>query len=172
MTNVAVNLQIYAGSFFTIPLIRWFLVRKRNAEIEKRNRARLQYARSLEMPDISLRRKVNYHLCGKVFDALSTFFSIPSSYKWSTWYRCMHYLPDALFKTEFYLANFANPSSCYIVVLFEWLYKVLCWFWVGTSRNISYKNYSYLDSVCSIYLYRLVDWKQFVWGLLLILDRC
>ncbi|KAK4354180.1 hypothetical protein RND71_026374 [Anisodus tanguticus] len=51
-------LQIYAGSFFTIPLIRLFLVRKRNGEIERRNRAREQYARALERPDVSLRRKV------------------------------------------------------------------------------------------------------------------
>ncbi|KAJ8539939.1 hypothetical protein K7X08_026328 [Anisodus acutangulus] len=50
--------QIYAGSFFTIPLIRWFLVRKRNGEIERRNRAREQYARALERPDLSLRRKL------------------------------------------------------------------------------------------------------------------
>ncbi|KAG8648673.1 hypothetical protein MANES_08G025400v8 [Manihot esculenta] len=51
-------LQIYAGSFFAIPLIRWFLVRKRNAEIEKRNQAREQVARTLELPDPSLRRKL------------------------------------------------------------------------------------------------------------------
>lgn len=51
-------LQIYAGSFFTIPLIRWFLVQKRNGEIERRNRAREQYARALERPDLSLRRKL------------------------------------------------------------------------------------------------------------------
>ncbi|XP_059292325.1 uncharacterized protein At5g03900, chloroplastic-like [Lycium ferocissimum] len=51
-------LQIYAGSFFTIPLIRWFLVRKRNGEIERRNRAREQYARALERPNVSLRRKL------------------------------------------------------------------------------------------------------------------
>ncbi|KAJ8542339.1 hypothetical protein K7X08_017205 [Anisodus acutangulus] len=51
-------LQIFAGSFFSIPLIRWFLVRKRNSEIEKRNRAREQYARALEHPDLSLRLKL------------------------------------------------------------------------------------------------------------------
>ncbi|XP_025886484.1 uncharacterized protein At5g03900, chloroplastic isoform X2 [Solanum lycopersicum] len=50
-------LQIYAGSFFTIPLIRWFLVQKRNGEIERRNRSREQYAQVLERPDVSLRRK-------------------------------------------------------------------------------------------------------------------
>ncbi|KAI4341968.1 hypothetical protein MLD38_026635 [Melastoma candidum] len=58
VTDIFPLLQIYAGSFFAIPLIRWFLVRRRNAEIEKRNLARLQYARLLEMPDISLRRKL------------------------------------------------------------------------------------------------------------------
>lgn len=51
-------LQIYAGSFFAIPLIRWFLVRNRNAKIEKRNQARQQCARALELPDVSLRRKL------------------------------------------------------------------------------------------------------------------
>lgn len=51
-------LQIYAGSFFTIPLIRWFLVQKKNGEIERRNRAREQYARALERPNLSLRRKL------------------------------------------------------------------------------------------------------------------
>ncbi|KAM1306054.1 hypothetical protein PS2_008533 [Malus domestica] len=51
-------LQIYAGSFFAIPLFRWFLLLKTNANIEKRNKARQQFARSLELPDISLRRKL------------------------------------------------------------------------------------------------------------------
>ncbi|KAM0989996.1 hypothetical protein ACFX2J_008451 [Malus domestica] len=51
-------LQIYAGSFFAIPLFRWFLLLKTNADIEKRNKARQQFARSLELPDISLRRKL------------------------------------------------------------------------------------------------------------------
>ncbi|KAJ4824288.1 hypothetical protein Tsubulata_021990 [Turnera subulata] len=51
-------LQIYAGSFFAIPLIRWFLILKRNAEIGKRNKAREQCAQKLELPDISLRRKL------------------------------------------------------------------------------------------------------------------
>lgn len=55
---IAVILQIYAGSFFAIPLFRWFFMRKRNAEIEKRNKAREQSARELEVPDLSLRRKV------------------------------------------------------------------------------------------------------------------
>lgn len=53
-----ITLQIYAGSFFAIPLVRWFIVRNRNAEIEKRNQARQQRARALESPDVSLRRKV------------------------------------------------------------------------------------------------------------------
>ncbi|KAL5545839.1 hypothetical protein UlMin_005526 [Ulmus minor] len=51
-------LQIYAGSFFAIPLFRWFFLRRRNAEIEKRNQAREQRARALELPDLSLRRKL------------------------------------------------------------------------------------------------------------------
>ncbi|KAH9738210.1 hypothetical protein KPL71_018706 [Citrus sinensis] len=51
-------LQIYAGSFFAIPAVRWFLNLQRNADIEKRNRTREKYARALKSPDISLRRKV------------------------------------------------------------------------------------------------------------------
>ncbi|XP_050228025.1 uncharacterized protein At5g03900, chloroplastic isoform X2 [Mercurialis annua] len=51
-------LQVYAGSFFAIPLIRWFLVRQRNAEIEKRNLARKQFAQRLELPDPLLKRKL------------------------------------------------------------------------------------------------------------------
>ncbi|KAI3811631.1 hypothetical protein L1987_21357 [Smallanthus sonchifolius] len=51
-------LQIYAASFFAIPLVRWFITQKRNAEIEKRNRAREQRARALELPDVTLRRKI------------------------------------------------------------------------------------------------------------------
>ncbi|XP_027349951.1 uncharacterized protein At5g03900, chloroplastic [Abrus precatorius] len=51
-------LQIYAGSFFAIPLVRWFFIRKRNADIEKRNKVRKQYAQVLELPDTSLRQKL------------------------------------------------------------------------------------------------------------------
>ncbi|KAE8661151.1 Iron-sulfur cluster biosynthesis family protein isoform 3 [Hibiscus syriacus] len=51
-------LQIYAGSFFAIPLVRWFFIRKRNTDIEKRNQIRKQFAQALESPDLSLRRKL------------------------------------------------------------------------------------------------------------------
>ncbi|KAL1821261.1 hypothetical protein ACET3Z_016130 [Daucus carota] len=51
-------LQIYAGSFFAIPLVRWFFVQRRNAEIENRNQAREQRSLQLEQPDLSLRRKL------------------------------------------------------------------------------------------------------------------
>ncbi|KAK3043504.1 hypothetical protein RJ639_002083 [Escallonia herrerae] len=51
-------LQIYAGSFFAIPLVRWLFLRTTNFEIERRNRAREQRARALESPDLSLRRKL------------------------------------------------------------------------------------------------------------------
>ncbi|KAI4354429.1 hypothetical protein L6164_003290 [Bauhinia variegata] len=51
-------LQIYAGSFFAIPLFRWFFICQKNAKIEKRNRARQQCAKALELPDISLRQKL------------------------------------------------------------------------------------------------------------------
>ncbi|KAL2336480.1 hypothetical protein Fmac_010926 [Flemingia macrophylla] len=51
-------LQIYAGSFFAIPLVRWFFIEKKNADIEKRNTARQQCAQVLELPDTSLRQKL------------------------------------------------------------------------------------------------------------------
>ncbi|CAI9097735.1 OLC1v1034211C1 [Oldenlandia corymbosa var. corymbosa] len=51
-------LQIYAGSFFAIPLFRWFSIQRTNAKIEKRNKARESRARVLELPDVPLRRKL------------------------------------------------------------------------------------------------------------------
>ncbi|KAK9127780.1 hypothetical protein Syun_016577 [Stephania yunnanensis] len=51
-------LQIYAGSFFAIPLARWFLLERTNSEIGKRNQAREKRARILEQADVSLRRKL------------------------------------------------------------------------------------------------------------------
>ncbi|CAL9121155.1 unnamed protein product [Musa acuminata var. zebrina] len=51
-------LQIYASSFFAIPLFRWFLLLKTNKDIEKRNGARKQRAQILDLPDPSLRRKL------------------------------------------------------------------------------------------------------------------
>lgn len=56
--TVRTNMQIYAGSFFAIPLVRWFSIKRKNNQIENRNKARLQFARALESPDIALRRKV------------------------------------------------------------------------------------------------------------------
>ncbi|KAL6507731.1 hypothetical protein OROGR_023926 [Orobanche gracilis] len=51
--------QIYAVSFFAIPLIRWFLLQNKNAKILQRNRSREQRARALESPDPSLRQKLS-----------------------------------------------------------------------------------------------------------------
>ncbi|GFP89865.1 uncharacterized protein at5g03900 chloroplastic [Phtheirospermum japonicum] len=51
-------LQIYAGSFFAIPLIRWFFVQNKNAKIVRRNQAREQRVKALESPGLSLRRKL------------------------------------------------------------------------------------------------------------------
>ncbi|KAL5212026.1 hypothetical protein ABZP36_022873 [Zizania latifolia] len=51
-------LQIYAGSFFAIPLFRWFLLGKTNNDIERRNKAREQRAQELVLPEPSLRRKL------------------------------------------------------------------------------------------------------------------
>lgn len=56
--NIYPLLQVYAGSFFAIPLIRWFSIKRKNDQIENRNKARLQFARALESPDIALRRKL------------------------------------------------------------------------------------------------------------------
>ncbi|KAF5821462.1 hypothetical protein HanRHA438_Chr01g0014711 [Helianthus annuus] len=50
--------QFYAVGFFAIPSARWFLIRKRNAEIEKRNRARELRAQALQLPDVALRQKI------------------------------------------------------------------------------------------------------------------
>lgn len=51
-------LQVYAASFFAIPLFRWFLLSRKNSVIETRNAARKQRARALELPDQDLRRKL------------------------------------------------------------------------------------------------------------------
>lgn len=39
-------------------MVRWFFIRKRNADIEKRNQIRKLFAQALELPDLSLRRKL------------------------------------------------------------------------------------------------------------------
>ncbi|KAL9238897.1 hypothetical protein vseg_013265 [Gypsophila vaccaria] len=51
-------LQVYAGSFFAIPLVRWLFVQKTNTEIEKRNQMRKLRAQALLSPDLSLKRKM------------------------------------------------------------------------------------------------------------------
>ncbi|MFS7903608.1 hypothetical protein Hanom_Chr01g00026071 [Helianthus anomalus] len=51
-------LQLYAVSFFAIPTARWFLIQRRNAEIEKRNRARELRAQALQLPDPALKQKI------------------------------------------------------------------------------------------------------------------
>ncbi|KAF0934240.1 hypothetical protein E2562_023602 [Oryza meyeriana var. granulata] len=51
-------LQVYAGSFFAIPLFRWFLLHKTNNDIKRRNNAREQRAQELALPEPSLRRKL------------------------------------------------------------------------------------------------------------------
>ena len=51
-------LQIYAGSFFAIPLFRWLLLRKTNNDIARRNKAREERAQELLSPEPSLRRKL------------------------------------------------------------------------------------------------------------------
>uniref|UniRef100_A0ACD5ZAM0 Uncharacterized protein n=1 Tax=Avena sativa TaxID=4498 RepID=A0ACD5ZAM0_AVESA len=51
-------LQIYAGSFFAIPVFRWLLLRKTNNDIARRNKAREERAQELVSPEPSLRRKL------------------------------------------------------------------------------------------------------------------
>jgi hypothetical protein len=51
-------LQIYAGAFFFIPLMRFFGIRAQNAAIEQRNDARLHSLRQLQNPTPSLREKL------------------------------------------------------------------------------------------------------------------
>ncbi|XP_078434883.1 iron-sulfur cluster biosynthesis family protein [Wolffia australiana] len=51
-------LQVYAASFFAIPLFRWFLLQQKNSQIEQRNAVRKQRALALEAPDPALRRKL------------------------------------------------------------------------------------------------------------------
>ncbi|PRQ43942.1 hypothetical protein RchiOBHm_Chr3g0473761 [Rosa chinensis] len=58
ITSINPLLQIYAGFFFVIPLFRGFVLLKTNADIEKRNQARQQFAQDIELPDLSLRRKL------------------------------------------------------------------------------------------------------------------
>ncbi|KAF6165924.1 hypothetical protein GIB67_012821 [Kingdonia uniflora] len=58
VTDIFPLLQIYAGAFFAIPLIRWAFLLNANAKIEKRNLARIERARVLEIPDTLLRRKL------------------------------------------------------------------------------------------------------------------
>ncbi|XP_074326927.1 uncharacterized protein At5g03900, chloroplastic-like isoform X1 [Apium graveolens] len=58
VSNIFPLLQIYAASFFAIPLVRWFFVQKKNAEIKMRNQAREQRSLALQQPDVALRRKL------------------------------------------------------------------------------------------------------------------
>ena len=51
-------LQAYTASFFAIPAFRWFLLQRRNAEIEQRNRARLGWVAALDRAGTELRQKV------------------------------------------------------------------------------------------------------------------
>ncbi|KAL1813308.1 hypothetical protein ACET3Z_023373 [Daucus carota] len=51
-------LQIYAVSYFVIPFFRVIFILKINADIKRRNQAREQHAQGLELPDMSLRRKL------------------------------------------------------------------------------------------------------------------
>ena len=51
-------LQVYAWSFFAIPVFRWFINRWRNRTIDTRNQRRARSASSLTLPSASLRQKL------------------------------------------------------------------------------------------------------------------
>ena len=51
-------LQVYAISFIVIPLFRWIGIKKKNADIEDRNSARLLAAKSVQNPSLSLASKM------------------------------------------------------------------------------------------------------------------
>lgn len=51
-------MQIYAASFFAIPLIRWTINQGRNRNIQQRNEARQELAARLQRPDSRLRAKL------------------------------------------------------------------------------------------------------------------
>ena len=51
-------LQVYAWSFFAIPLFRWLTNRWRNRTIDTRNQRRARSAKSLTLPSASLREKL------------------------------------------------------------------------------------------------------------------
>ena len=51
-------LQVYAASFFIIPLIRWIINQGRNRNIQQRNEARRDIAALLQRPDGRLRAKL------------------------------------------------------------------------------------------------------------------
>lgn len=51
-------MQVYAASFFIIPLIRWIINQGRNRNIQQRNEARREIAALLLRPDSRLRAKL------------------------------------------------------------------------------------------------------------------
>lgn len=51
-------LQAYTASFFAIPAFRWFLLQRRNAQIEQRNNARLGWLAALDRAGAELRQKL------------------------------------------------------------------------------------------------------------------
>ncbi len=53
-----VGLQVYAATFFAIPLIRWIINQGRNRNIQQRNEARKEIAALLQRPDGVLRAKL------------------------------------------------------------------------------------------------------------------
>ena len=51
-------MQIYAASFFIVPLVRWFLQKARNRAIDARNDARTAAQQLVKAPDPALARKL------------------------------------------------------------------------------------------------------------------
>lgn len=59
MAKILPILQVYTASFFAIPAVRWFLLQRRNSNIEKKNTARLDWLGYLQHPDLLLKKKMD-----------------------------------------------------------------------------------------------------------------
>ena len=51
-------LQVYAASFFAIPVVRWIINQGRNRNIQQRNETRKEIAAALQRPDKALSAKL------------------------------------------------------------------------------------------------------------------
>lgn len=101
---------------FAIPVIRWLLLRKRNGEIERRNQTRLKFAQALELPDISLRRKVN-NIVVVLCPAVIILFLAKGYYSFSQWSTIV--LTWFLFLSSFSVWYFSLEFVSYTYLTFS-----------------------------------------------------